>query len=95
MRKFVKFCILFRLEPDTETIMGRKLLTLTIIAMALTLTTSCRGDGGFWSAADGKFIHNGETGYFIGANMWYAPLLASDTDVADPERLGAELDCLK
>ena len=61
----------------------------------MALTISCGRDGGFWSAADGKFVRGGKTEYFIGANMWYAPLLASDTDVADPERLGEELDCLK
>ena len=73
--------------------MGRKLLILTTIAMALTI--SCGRDSGFWSAEDGKFVRDGKTEYFIGANMWYAPLLASDTDVADLERLGEELDCLK
>ena len=73
--------------------MGRKLLILTTIAMALTI--SCGRDSGFWSAEDGKFVRDGKTEYFIGANMWYAPLLAADTDVADLERLGEELDCLK
>ncbi len=66
------------------------------IALALALTMmSCSEKVEFWKVQDGKFVRGDESSYFIGANMWYGPLLLSDTEAADPERIYAELDSLK
>ena len=66
--------------------------TLTI-ALALTLA-SCTGKSSFWRIENGKFQRSDELSYFLGTNMWYGPLLMSDTEAADPERACAELDSL-
>lgn len=66
------------------------------IALALALAlVSCSDNVEFWKVQDGKFVRGDESSYFIGSNMWYGPLLLSDTDAADPDRLYAELDSLK
>ncbi len=69
---------------------------ITAIALAMSLT-ACSGNGSdFWSVRDSQFYRgNGEPVYYIGTNMWYGPLLVSDTFAADPARLGTELDSLK
>lgn len=66
--------------------------TLTI-ALALTLA-SCTGNPSFWRIENGKFQRGDEPSYFLGTNMWYGPLLMSDTEAADPDRACAELDSL-
>lgn len=68
---------------------------LLTIALALASCGNTENDK-IWTASDGHFVRNGsEPYYFIGTNMWYAPLLLSDTEYADPERLYRELDSLK
>ena len=49
----------------------------------------------FYGVRDGKFTRNGESICFIGANMWYGALLASEGEYGDRLRLAAELDSLK
>lgn len=70
-----------------------------ILALTLFLAAvSCgnRGTDEYISIKDGQFICGEEPyGYFIGTNMWYGPILASDTYAADPDRLAEELDSLK
>ncbi|MDO4827354.1 MAG: beta-mannosidase [Bacteroidia bacterium] len=70
-----------------------------LLGLALSLSLTACGGGkqpAFWNVTDSRF-YKGTEGpyYFIGTNMWYGPLLASDTYAADPERLAAELDSLK
>ncbi len=70
---------------------------ISAFTLAFTLV-SCTGNGGdgFWRVEDGHFRRGSEDSvYFIGTNMWYAPILLSDTESADPDRLYAELDTLK
>ena len=67
--------------------------------LSATMLVSCTGNTqqSFWKITDGKFCRGGNPDpvYFLGTNMWYGPLLASDTDAADMDRLRAELDSLK
>ncbi len=44
---------------------------------------------------DGHFIKNGKPYYFIGANLWYGSILASEGTGGDTARLCRELDMLK
>ena len=70
---------------------------LLALTLALSLTACTDGsEAKFWNVKDSHF-YKGDEGpvYYIGTNMWYGPLLASDTYAADPERLAAELDSLK
>ena len=70
---------------------------LLALTLALSLTACTGGsEAKFWNVKDSQF-YKGDEGpvYYIGTNMWYGPLLASDTYAADPERLSAELDSLK
>ena len=60
--------------------------------------TACNdvNETAFWNVRDSHFYKGSEGPYyFTGTNMWYGPLLASDTYAANPERLAAELDSLK
>ncbi len=49
----------------------------------------------FIRVSDGHFIRDGRPYYFIGTNLWYAPILASDGTGGDRERLTRELDRLQ
>lgn len=44
---------------------------------------------------NGQLIRHGRPYYFVGTNLWYAPILASTGQGGDRERLDAELDHLK
>jgi hypothetical protein len=54
-----------------------------------------RGGADFVKVEEGKFVKDGKPYYFIGANMWYAALLASEGEGGDRERLAVELDSLQ
>lgn len=73
------------------------LLQSAVAVLAMAMAVSCTGEeeGGFVSVRDGKFIKDGKPYYFVGANMWYAGMLASDGVGGDRERLAAELDSLQ
>lgn len=49
----------------------------------------------FYRVENGKFFKGDEQVNFIGANLWYGPVLASAGEGGDLERLRAELDSLK
>jgi mannan endo-1,4-beta-mannosidase len=69
---------------------------LLLAALALTLA-GCASKNDFWTVCNGHF-HRGndpKPAYYIGTNLWYGPLLLSDTQAADPQRLAEELDYLK
>ena len=67
--------------------------------MTLSLCCACCGNrdaADFISVRDGQFVRGDKPyGYYIGTNMWYGPVLVSDTEAADPDRLAEELDSLK
>lgn len=76
--------------------MKHKFLLLSTLALVLAGCSS--GKEEFWTAGDGQF-HKGASKagcYFIGTNIWYGPILASDCkEAADLQRLREELDYLK
>ena len=49
----------------------------------------------FVSVKDGRFEKNGKPHTYIGTNFWYGPILASDGEGGDFDRLTRELDTLK
>lgn len=49
----------------------------------------------FVHVSDSHFVKGGETVSFIGTNFWYGPILASEGEGGDRERLKRELDTLK
>ena len=71
--------------------------TLALLVL-LSIVVSCsqtlkRND--FARVEGGQFIVNGEPYYFMGTNMWYAVILASEGEGGDTLRLFKELDLLK
>lgn len=50
---------------------------------------------GFVTTDGTHFMLDGEPYYFIGTNMWYAPILASEGQGGDRQRLQTELDILR
>ena len=76
-----------------------KVLSKLSLAMTLSLCCACCGNrdaADFISVRDGQFVRGDKPyGYYIGTNMWYGPVLVSDTEAADPDRLAEELDSLK
>ncbi|MBQ1280371.1 MAG: beta-mannosidase, partial [Bacteroidales bacterium] len=55
----------------------------------------CNGTSQIITVKDGQFVKNGKPYYFIGTNMWYATILASEGEGGNRERLARELDSLK
>lgn len=49
----------------------------------------------FVKVKNGHFYQDGKPYYFIGTNLWYAPILASEGTGGDRERLKSELDMLQ
>jgi mannan endo-1,4-beta-mannosidase len=49
----------------------------------------------FVTVSDGQFVRNGKPYTYIGTNFWYGPILASDGEGGNFERLTLELDTLK
>ena len=68
--------------------------------MAATAFLSCHPTStgtratGFVRVADGILVRDGQPYRFLGTNMWYAPILASEGQGGDRARLAAELDTL-
>ncbi|MFR9545396.1 MAG: beta-mannosidase [Rikenellaceae bacterium] len=67
------------------------LVAFTYISCSETTTPSQE----IISTENGQFIKNGEPYYYIGTNFWYGPLLGSQGECGDRERLNRELDHLK
>lgn len=49
----------------------------------------------FIRVSDGHFVRDGKPYYFVGTNLWYAPILASEGQGGDRARLSRELDRLQ
>ena len=74
--------------------MRRLLLLLSLLACAVSCTWQ-NAESSIVSVRNGQFIKNNEPYYFIGTNLWYGPILASEGSGGNRERLCAELDSLK
>jgi len=68
---------------------------LLVLMYVLTGCTNLQKEEGYARVEGVQFIVNGEPYYFMGANMWYAAILASDGEGGDTLRLFKELDFLK
>jgi len=73
------------------------LKTLLVMGIA-SLISACSGQEAaspFVRVEEGQFIRNGQPYTYIGTNFWYGPILASDGESGDYDRLVRELDTLK
>lgn len=73
-------------------------LLTAIIMVAAVGFSGCSQENSaanFVYVENGHFIRDGEPYYFIGANLWYGTILASEGEGGDRERLHRELDELK
>ena len=68
---------------------------LAVWACAALLAFSCSQKPSFVTVQDGKFVRAGKPYTYIGTNFWYGPILASDGEGGNFERLTMELDTLK
>ena len=65
------------------------------LVSAVILFFGCVQHSPFVCVQDGQFIRNGKPYTYIGTNFWYGPILASEGQGGDMERLARELDTLK
>lgn len=73
--------------------MNAKLISAALIALSASVSCADTGEKAFWDVSEGRFHKGADAGpiYFLGTNMWYGPLLASDTEAGDMDRLLSEL----
>ena len=71
------------------------LKTVIGVLAALSAFSCTHAEPSFVSVKDGQFVKNNQTLNYIGTNFWYGPILASDGEGGDFERLTRELDTLK
>jgi len=70
----------------------------TLVILLIAALTSCAGNiqnNRFITVKNGQFIREGRPYYYIGTNLWYGAILASDGQGGDTARLSRELDILK
>ena len=74
-----------------------KHLLHSAVLLFLAMVCSCTEvqDPGFVRIKDGHFVQGGEPVSFIGTNLWYGAILASEGEGGDRDRLIRELDTLK
>ncbi len=72
--------------------MKHKFLLLT--AMFMLLLSACTETNKFVYVENGQFVLNNKPYYFVGTNFWYGPILGSEGEGGNRERLHAELDSL-
>ena len=73
-------------------------LTSAVLAGLAFLAAACgpkAGPSPFVRVKDGQFIRNERPYTYIGTNFWYGPILASEGEGGNPDRLVRELDSLK
>lgn len=80
----------------------KKLFFSAVVSAIALVATSCGGGKpaaseatGFVTVENGSFVVDGKPYRYIGTNLWYAPILASEGQGGDRERLEAELDTLQ
>lgn len=74
--------------------MNRKLF-VSILLLTFAIFGWAASPGRFVSVRGGHLFKNGTPYYFVGTNMWYAPILGSTGEGGDRNRLLRELDSLK
>lgn len=72
--------------------MKRFIILISCVISAIGMLAQ---DNAFVKVHDGQFVRHGEPYYYIGTNFWYGPILASDTEAGNRERLSKELDKLR
>ena len=78
--------------------MIKQTLKSVFLAGITILTAACGSrteSSTFVRVEDGTFIRNGRPYSYIGTNFWYGPILASEGEGGDYDRLVRELDTLK
>ena len=78
--------------------MMNQTLNVTILAVFTWLASACNPQtesSSFVRVENGQFIRNGRSYSYIGTNFWYGPILASEGEGGDYDRLVRELDTLK
>ena len=63
--------------------------------LTLAVMVSCTGNARFITTDGAQFIRDGKPYYYVGANYWAGPLLASPGESGDRERLAKDLDALQ
>ena len=71
----------------------------TVLFAGITFLAAACGSqsepSAFVRVEDGHFVRNGRSYSYIGTNFWYGPILASEGEGGDYDRLVRELDTLK
>lgn len=76
--------------------MKKQFLLLTVLLFLLGACAPKPAEHSFIKVnADGQFVRDGKTYYFVGANFWYGAILGSEGEGGNRERLHKELDFLK
>ena len=81
-----------------RTNMIKQTLNIAVLAAATLLAFACgprEKASPFVRVEEGRFIRNGRSYSYIGTNFWYGPILASEGEGGDYDRLVRELDTLK
>lgn len=66
-----------------------------LFALLLLLGATCAAAQGFIRTDGTRFVRDGQTYRFVGANFWYGSVLGSRGQGGDRERLARELDAMK
>lgn len=66
-----------------------------VLALSLLFLAACSGHRSFVIVSDGHFVRDGKPYTYIGTNFWYGPILASEGQGGNLDRLVRELDTLK
>ena len=70
-------------------------LKLAGMVCAALIAAGCSQGNSFVTVKDGSFLRNGKPYTYIGTNFWYGPILASEGQGGNLQRLTRELDTLK
>ncbi len=73
----------------------KRISLLFILIASISCSSEISQDVEIITIENGQFIKNNNPYYFIGANFWYGPILGSEGEGGDRDRLNRELDQLK
>lgn len=71
------------------------LLLVCLIMCAVAGQAATTGQDQYVGVRNGQFYVQGKPYRYVGTNLWYAAILASDGEGGNRQRLGQELDCLQ